>query len=450
MTANGIVAGATKAGSTLAFTSGGGIGLASGQSSGDATFDANGTAALGAVTVGGSSAITVRALDAQITGAQTAARMSFVNRSPATVAFKLGDGTSSGGFQLSQDEVNLVNAGALTVDGGSGNVEFGALAFNGAAGSGSVAVLSTGRIAVLGAVSGSGTNRSFRLGGTASGIDDKAAVIAVAVSGSGGGRLLLDTADLDLRGARIGVGQTTGFLVPIGFNAANGQPAALVASAFVGNAASSLYNAALGGAAYVPSGTTLVSARSLTVRYTDYALFQNTGAPGANAGIVLGGTPSAPVSGALTVQGTNGGTNAFALFGTINGVSGTATALVGSQVIVTSNVNLVNTRVNGCLVGSGAGCRTSTVAQPTLNVFDASQLNVFRSADDFVLPFDPVVGGNNEALFSGVDQLDVSVTATDCAGQDGPGCRQPADATAGKPDAAPAPSDQGSSQGKAK
>ena len=373
---------------------------------------------------GTASTITIKALDAAITGTQRAATVAFVNRAPATTAFKLGDSTSAGGFALSQSEVNNVEAGQLTVDGGAGNIEVGALAFDADAGRTRVDLLSTGRIDVIGAMAGGGAGRTFRLGGTATSTTDKAGVIRVVATASAGGRLLFDTADLDLRGTRIGIGQAAGFLDPIGLSpGGTPQSAGAVAAAYVGNPNSSLYNSTFGGALYTGSPV-LVSARSLTVRYGDYALIQNTGVPGQNTGATLGSVTT-PVTPALILQGPAPSANAFAIFGSINGITGTGAAVLGSSVIQVSGADIANTRVNGCLAGSGAGCLTAVVSQPLLNVFDSSRLNVFRAADDLALPFDPVVGTNNEALFSGFGLIESPVTGTECSDdQSNPNCAQ--------------------------
>ena len=423
VTAAGIQAGKTTAGTTLAFTSGGAIGLAQGQAGGDATFDAVGNAALGAVTAGAASTITIKASDAAITGVQSAANVMFINRVPASGAFKLGDGASAGGFALSQDEVNFVRSDKLSFDGGSGDIEFGGLAFGAGAGAKAINVYATGRIDVLGAVSGSGTGRSILIGGSATNTTDKAGVIEVVATPDAGGRLLFDTADLELRGTRIGVGLATGFLDPIGFGTDTGLPVGQVIGSYVSNANSSLYNPTFGGALYTPGNVTLISAGTLTVRYADYALFQNTGTPGTNAGVVLGSV-TAPVATALVIESGGNAGNGFALFGTINGIGGTATALLGSQVISIDGIDLAGSRINGCLIGSGAGCLTTVVTQPVLNVFDTSRLDVFRSADDLALPFDPVIGTNNEALFSGVTVLDTATGTACTADAADPSCKQ--------------------------
>jgi hypothetical protein len=234
----------------------------------------------------------------------------------------------------------------------------------------------------------------------------------VVATPGGGGRLLMETADLELRGTRIGVGQATGFLDALGLTGGAGASTGTVAAAYVGDANSALYNSAIGGFPY-PAGATLVAAKSLTVRYTDYALFQNTGAPGQTSGVAL--SPGASAPGALTIQGPGGSTlNAFALFGTIGGIAGTSTALLGPSVIPVTGANLSATRVNGCLVGSGAGCLTAVVVQPLLSVFDSSRTDVFRPADDLAVPFDPVVGTSNESLFAETGPADDGVTGTQC------------------------------------
>ncbi|HEU0044802.1 filamentous hemagglutinin N-terminal domain-containing protein [Sphingomonas sp.] len=416
-----ITAGQTNAATTLSLTSAGNITLAGAQAGGNATFDAGGAVTLGQVLAGPASTISVRGLDVTITGIQRANTVTFTNRAPATTAVKLGTGTSTGGFALSSDEVNLVEAGQLTIDAGSGNVELGTLAFDADAGRTRVDVLTTGRLDVTGAVSGAGAGRTFRLGGSTNPAA-KASVIRVTATPSAGGRLLFADADLDLRGARIGVGQAAGFLDPIGFGTATGQSGAQVSDTFISNPNSSLYDATFGGVAY--TAPALVTARSLTVRYTDYALFQNTGVPGISSGVTLG-SAGGPQPGTLVVQGPGNANNGFAYFGTIGGIEGNAAAVLGATVTPVSNTDPANTRINGCLVGSGAGCLTAVVSQPLLAIFDSSRAKVFGAGDDLAVPFDPVVGTNNEALFSGVGLIDGSLIDVECTPEStDPGCVQ--------------------------
>jgi len=140
------------------------------------------------------------------------------------------------------------------------------------------------------------------------------------------------------------------------------------------------------------------------VRFTNFALFQNSGTRGFNMGVVLTGSPGGGPTLSLIGPG-NGARTAFAMFGTINGVNGTSTAILGNTVISSTGIDLANARVNGCVLGTAAGCLTTTISQPTLNVFDPSRLVVFRAEADFTLPFDPVLGSNNEALFAGVGSI---------------------------------------------
>ena len=418
-----VTAGQTSAGTTLTVTSPGAVIVAGGSAGGDASFDSGATIGLGQFLGGAAAAITVKALDADITGTLRAGTVTFTNRAPATTALKLGNGTSTGGFALSATEVNNVEAGQLTLDAGMGNVEVGALAFDADAGRTRVDVLTTGRVDVTGTVTGTGAGRTFRLGGSAANTVDKASAIRVAATSDAGGRLLFDTADLDLRGARIGVGQASGFLDAIGVGSAAGQTPEAVTTAFVGNPNSALYNPAFGGVTY-PALSALVTARSLTVRYSDYALFQNTSAPGQNSGVALGTIAGGPTSGSLTVQGPGTGiVNAFALFGTIGGITGTAASVLGPPIVNLTGTDPANTRINGCAAGSGAGCLTAVVTQPLLTIFDTSRVVVVRAGDDLAVPFDPVVGTSNEALFTGLGLLDDAVTPTACAADAvGPGC----------------------------
>jgi len=66
---------------------------------------------------------------------------------------------------------------------------------------------------------------------------------------------------------------------------------------------------------------------------------------------------------------------------------------------------LANSRINGCLARSGAGCLTTIVIQPTLQVFNWNSEAVFGIRQDVSLPFSPIIGGNNEELLGGLPAL---------------------------------------------
>ncbi|MDO7843809.1 beta strand repeat-containing protein [Sphingomonas immobilis] len=375
--------------------------------------------------------ISVKATDVDVNGTQTAPTVRFLNNASATSATHVGEGTTAGGFSLSEAEINKVTADTLEVDAGSGALEVGKLAFNGAAGSKNVSLWTKGALTVIGTVSGSGSGRLFRFGGSSAAATDLASSIVITSTSNGGGRLLFGAttgasnpagaADVELRGTTIAMGQTK-FLTSL-----NGLSADAVAAQFINRGNSSLYNAGLVDAIYDQTVPVTLSANKLTVQYGGYAVFQNTGLIGFNTGAVLGSASATPVSGALTLQGPGAAIpNSFGLFGSINQITGTATAVLGSTVIVASGINVPNSRLNGCIIGSGAGCINTTVIQPSLNVFDASRLDIFKSADNFSVPFDPVIGGNNEALFTGVAAIDAPyLPPEDCDPNKPGGCTKP-------------------------
>lgn len=383
----------------------GGVTLGTGRSGTTAVIDAKQTATISTSLTAGTSA-RIAAADADIGGPVTATtRIDVVNTGIGTLV--LGDATGTG-FQLSETEVNRLNAPEVALDARSTNIAIGKLAFDGDTGGNRVDLLGLGRIDVTGTVSapGGSASRVIRFGGSAT-ASDKATIIRVAATATGGGgRLLMPNAQVELRGVKIGVGQDGRFLDALGLTAgATPLSVAQVAADFISNPQSTLFYAGnFGGAPYNPIGQSLVEASSLTVRTTDYALFQNTGTIGQSLGVVLDARTTNPRVPALVVAGPNppdaGG---FAIFGTINGFEASAAALLGSTDISIIAVDGRNTRINGCIVGSGGGgCLSNSIVQPVVNVFDSSRNDVLKTSSDFEAPFDPVVGTNNESLFGDV------------------------------------------------
>ncbi|KTT96950.1 hypothetical protein SB4_14255 [Sphingomonas sanguinis] len=393
----GVTLTGAKAGDTLALTSSRDLTLNGGSAGGIATLDVAGLATIGGLTAGPSATITAN--DVALNGPLRAQTVAFVNRQPGTAALRIGDGTGSDGLRLSDAEVRQVSADTLRFDAGNGTMEVGALTLSSASGR-TIDMLGTGDVRVVGAVKTEGTGRAIRIGGGSDG--GNAANIHVVATRDGGGRLLFDGSDVELRGNRIAMGLAPGFIDTL----QPGNAGLVQAQSLIGNGNSALYNAQLAGGFYDPSATTTLSARSLTVRFGDYALFQNTAVPGEFSGLKIGGTPGAPVSPALRISsfGT-AGQNGVALFGTINGIGGASAALLGNPVIAIDPVLLPNSRINGCLAGSGAGCITTIVIQPTLQVFRWNSEEVFGIARDVAVPFSPVIGANNEELLSGLPEL---------------------------------------------
>ncbi|MEH3106792.1 MAG: filamentous hemagglutinin N-terminal domain-containing protein [Sphingomonas fennica] len=414
LTGGGVSLTAAGAGGAVAFAAGATI---TGRG-GDVTAEAGGAIAMGNVAAAGR-AVTLTAADLTLAGAIAAERVTLVNRAPVNPML-LGE-TPAGGadfavtgarFDLSSAELARIAAPQLIVDAQSGAVRTGALAIAAGSGSASLHIRTSGRMDVLGrfVASGSPAGRLIVLGGGAAETARARSIAVVATAGEGG-RLLLDGATLDLRGDAIAVGQSPAFLADLALGGTSPAPAE-IASRYVSQPNSSLYNATLGNPLGLYSDPVLVSAGRMVVRYADFALFQNSGPPGTSTGVVLGAE-----GGGLALElAPAGGSNAFAIFGTVNGIGGTATSLLGGNVIaVGDGTTRAASRANGCLIGSaGGGCLAASLVQPTLNIFDSSRGEVFRTADDLTLPFDPLVSTSNEALFSDIASLSQIVEDPAC------------------------------------
>ncbi|PZN92641.1 MAG: hypothetical protein DCF31_15475, partial [Alphaproteobacteria bacterium] len=414
---------ASGAGRTLTLTalgSEGSIGLGSGSSvsaGNDVAMAATGAVNVGAITATGRT-VTLTGADAGIGGTIRAARIALVDSGAGPI--RIGD-TPTGNetefaavptarFDLTSAEVARLETVALVIDGRSRNIVVGALPIAANSGSGTFSLRTLGRVDVLGRMvaTGSAAGRVFTLGGDGS-ADSKAGVIRVATTASDGGRLLTDGAVLTLNGDRIGVGYDANLLGAIGVTpGAAAVGAADVAARFVSQANSALYTGSLGGQApYVD--TLVISARGLAVNYGQFALFQNSGPAGLNAGVVLGALGAGGNPPALSITASAAAVpNAFAVFGTINGINGAGTSLLGPDgITLVGPVSRANARANGCLIGSsGGGCLSASLAQPVLVLFD-SKSEIFRVSDNLALPFDPLVGTSNEALFSDIAGIDI-------------------------------------------
>jgi hypothetical protein len=385
--AGGALAVTTTSGN-LTLPQGGGRSTTTLDVAGTATLATTGVVFAGPATPVTGNTLTLTAGDAVINGAIRAYGVSLGYRPNVSGTMALGapGGVTGTTFALTDAELDLVQATNLTLDAGAHNVAIGTLSFLPAAGSSRIDIQTTGRIDITGQVTAPGTaTRALRLGGDGTSAG-RASYIRIAPTADAGGRLLIDTVDLDLRGTRIVVGQDAGFGTPLASASVSD-----VASAYVGQSSSSLYSSLNGGTTY--TAMDILRVNKLTVSFTDVALFQNT---------ATGGVTSGVTAKSLSVFGSGfSAPNAFALFGSLGGVSGNGAALGGGDVLNTNNsINLANSRVNGCLVGSGGGgCLTSVVTVPTIALFNPTQTNLFSLASDLILAFDPVVGSNNEALF---------------------------------------------------
>ncbi|WP_028966348.1 filamentous hemagglutinin N-terminal domain-containing protein [Sphingomonas phyllosphaerae] len=321
-------------------------------------------------------------------------------------------GTAAARLNLSGAEFALVDAARVVVDAGQGAVTLGALALKPATGATTFALRTRGRIDVLGrfVADGSPPTRTIVLGG-GSDAATRATQLRVATTSGAGGRLLVGDATLDLRADAIGVGLDDGFLRELGLTA-GGAPIApgTAASTYVAQSTSALYNAARFGAQGIYADRTTVRAGRVIVRYGGFALFQNTGLSGTTDGVVIGGTAPGQSAGMGALQlYVAAPANTVALFGTIDGIGGTATSLLRTDTLVVGDgVARADSRANGCLIGAaGGGCLSASLALPVLNIFDSSRIDVFRAGDDLTLPFDPLISTSNEALFSDIAETAV-------------------------------------------
>ena len=378
----------------------------------DVGIAATGLVQLGRVDAAGH-AITIAGSDAALAAGITAAQITLANSGSGPL--RLGDtpaanagefaAVTNARFDLSSAEVARLSAPVLIVDARAQNVVVGDLPIGAATGASSFALRTLGRLDMLGrvAAAGSAAGRTLSFGGDGS-ATGMASVIRIATTPAAGGRLIAAGAKIVLNGDRIGAGYDANLLVPL--TIAPGSATALstseVASRYVSQPNSALYVASAAGQP-VYSDPLIIGATTLVVNYGRYALFQNTGQPGFPAGITVGAPGGSGIA-ALQINARDVAVaNAFAVFATVNGIGGTATALLGNNSIaVGGGVSRADARANGCVIGAtSGGCLSSSLAQPGLQLF-TSRSEILRSSDNLALPFDPLVGTSNEALFSDV------------------------------------------------
>ena len=381
---------------------------------GDASITSSTNAGLGTVrSTGGNIGVTTNriALNGPLATVAAGKTVTLTNGPDGANNTVLGEngGNEATEFVLSDAELDRISTENLVIESGTQNVALGTLALNAATGSKSIKLLSTGpsQITLSGVVSEEASAaRSVQIGGTTAANPsltntELAASIIATTTATAGGRITLPSAALELRSARIVFG------LPNLIAQTNGLSPEVVAFNFVSRPNSILYNSIAG---YDPAtGTVLLRANSLTVRYTDFTLIQNTATAGLNAGIALGPDSMASGGPPRLVLYSRGETplNSIALFGTINGFTGNAAGLLPNDVVTIREVGSNNVRItrsssrlNGCAIGAPEqGCLTTQSAPPVLRLFDERQALIFRTADDAVLPFDPLVGTNNESLF---------------------------------------------------
>lgn len=346
--------------------------------------------------------IRVSARDVELRRAVTAGTVALTSTvaAPNANTPQVGLGTATGVMSLTDAELDRINANRLVIDAGAGEVRIAGVSFTDDAGRSNVDIATTGLIRITGDLSGTGSARTFRLGGNAAGAGTASRITANIDTAT----IDFGTSTLALRGSDIVFGQQALITMVAGMTLDQ------QVKELIGNAGSLLYTPEGLSAARLANPTYLTAGR-MVVTYGGSALFQNS-APRSSGtafeGVKLGGA-GAPAGPALDLnplitpnvvdfnvqQG-----NVFALFGSINGATGPAASLGGSSVIrLNGNVLVPASRVNGCIIGSAEGCITTIVGNFILSV-PRELISPIVAEEGVPLPFDPLVGTNNESLFS--------------------------------------------------
>jgi len=307
----------------------------------------------------------------------------------------IGDGT--GLYVLDATELSRIRGVDVIIDAGTNDMSVGGVEFTSGLGTNSLSLATTGDIRLQGDVSVSGADRNFRFGGAydpANGTVDGFANLITAN---------IDQASFDFGSSTI---ELSGVDIVFGRDVFIDEVAGLsdveIAQTFIGNSNSSLYNSVLSGS---PSDLRTIDpiylrAGNLIISHENSALFQNTGFVSnelaQTSGVLIGEIGG---NGTLTIN-TVDDTNAFALFGQINELTGDTAALAGPNVVsFDENLRLAASRINGCQIGSGADCVTTQIGTTTIEV-PRENVILLEADRDIQVPFDPLVGTNNEGLFS--------------------------------------------------
>ncbi len=393
--------------------------------SGNVTLTTTGNATLAAVTsTAGTIAVSSTAI--ALGGDLRASTITLTNTGTGTTAKSSIGGTSSTGYALTDAEVNRLKGANVNIDAGTNAVDLSTLTLGSDVGTTNLRFLTTGAMTLSGRIAESAAvaTRTVQFGGTLtppntpvadSGLATSlfATATATATADGNGAAILLPSATVDLRAQRVIFGQSA-FIA-----ATRAATVDTIATQFVSNAQSSLYVAGVqAGDTTYANGALLLSANKLQVRYRDFGLFQNTGPLGISAGVALGAGNSDTTRNTSTLalelfsSGDATGRNAFAFFGTINGFQSRPAAILPAAVIQYATdgttgrivrITQTNSRLNGCIIGSpDAGCLITISPAPAVKLFDERQAAVFGTTDDANVPFDPLVGSNNEALMGDI------------------------------------------------
>ncbi|WDF73086.1 filamentous hemagglutinin N-terminal domain-containing protein [Novosphingobium sp. KACC 22771] len=371
--------------------------------------------------------IIIEASDVALSGNLTSSGR-IILRNTGTGATTVGNSTSTAGnpFALSNAEMALLKAPSVIVDTGSKALEIGKLDILNDVATSDMRFTATGAVAITGPVAVQGTaQRTLQIGGLLDTLTDNAAAHTFATQitanlsvngGSGTPSINAGSATVELRADRILFGTATMLSTYGGMDA--GQIASQVA-----NASSLLYTDPT-----AQNIGTFLTARQVTVGYKNFALFQNTQVSG-NQGVQInsaGGTNPTALAIRLISTGDTPA-NSFAMFGTVDGFSGTSAATLTNAAIELApagslnafRVSRANSRINGCAIGApDKGCLTTDVAQPNFNLYDERKVAVFNFKSGDTLAVTPLIGRGNDSLIVNVADAAVSLDTIECRPSD--------------------------------
>ncbi|MET0308992.1 MAG: filamentous hemagglutinin N-terminal domain-containing protein [Sphingomonas sp.] len=457
-TVSGAVSLGTAGGSASGSVSGYGAAAMDAQAAGKSiTIDAAGAAQLDAIQAGqgattaAGNQITIRADSARIGSARAGNGDMLIEAKTGLAllgAVQAGDartvtirntgtggtivgGTTAGGTGIALDdsEMDLITAGNVVIDSKAQPLTIQKLTIASGTGKTSLRLLTTGAIELTDMISGDGTG-TLQIGGSA--IDDpdglvdpaKLATQLKADIGDSGtkGAILLPNGTVDLRAQKIVFARP--HLIDKYLPASGASPSNATVAFDVANAASELYTSD-------GTGRVFLTAKTLKVSYSDFALFQNTAA--ASGGGVTLNEVSPPSITALALQLFSTGDradNSFALFGHINGFFGRAAGILPNESIqfasIGGNPRITriaqgNSRLNGCVIGSpDKGCLVTDPPRPNFSIYDQRQTQLFGMADDPLLFFNPLVGRGNEGLIVDIADAPVGIDTIECDPSKGP------------------------------
>ncbi|MFN3470143.1 MAG: beta strand repeat-containing protein, partial [Novosphingobium sp.] len=380
------------------------------------TITANGKVTLGD---GGSAgnAVRISARDATIGDDLSAATIELFNTAPSGSTIIGGTAESiAGNFVLDRNEAARLKAtGTLTLGADAAHdVEIRQVSFTVPS---TVQVLARGkRIDVTGRITFDADTR-LKLGSFGTAAADQTSIIRL--NSQAGGAIFSPGGVLELAAANIAAGNNE-FGAALnaqasGTGAGTGSVAEAVKLNL--NPGSPLYTSANGG------GAAMIETGSMKVTFSGFAMFQNTnnidGSKGAinllSTGVTLGG------GNALALDIVSGAAQpVFALFGSVNGIVNAATALLGNPPIGRYS-NVSASRINGCIIGGGS-CNSVQNLTPALTGLENIRTSIFTVKPDFEVPFDPLVGTNNDALFDDVGSFglgELPMTPIECSDPNG-------------------------------